>query len=264
MIAECHTLLPLVKTLAKHAGDEIMRLFDQGVTAVEQKADDTPLTEADLAAHQVLTNGLPEYPMLSEESQHIPFEERAIWQRYWLVDPLDGTKEFLDRNGEFSVNIALIEDHRPILGIIYVPVTETFYVAIANDCVYKQIVGGSQESLTIQSLQDAPLRVTMSRRHDPLRIEKHLVAPDDYTIVRRGSSIKFCLIAEGGADIYFRLGATNEWDTAAGQCILEQAGGRVIDCHGRPLRYNTKASYLNPGFVAIGDVALDKIRCIKL
>ncbi|MDO1529124.1 3'(2'),5'-bisphosphate nucleotidase CysQ [Fulvimonas sp. R45] len=254
-------LLRQVGALARRAGEAILAVYREDFD-VELKDDRSPLTAADLAAQQVIAAGLaqldPALPLVSEEASQLPWEQRRQWPRYWLVDPLDGTREFVKRNGEFTVNIALVEDGRPVLGVVLAPVTGELFAAAQGDGAWWQAEeGGDWERISTRALAQPP-RVAGSRSHggaqeDTLR----RLLGDDYALQPLGSSLKFCLLARGGADVYLRRGPTSEWDTAAAQCVLEQAGGAVLDLHGRPLRYNRGESLLNPEFIAVGDAGLD-------
>ncbi len=259
-------LLPEVCRLGQAAGAAIMAIYSTEFD-VEHKADDSPLTAADMAAHHVLVDGLaaltPEIPLLSEESADIPFEERAGWQRYWLIDPLDGTREFVKRNGEFTVNVALIDDGRPVLGMVHVPVTGTCYFAARGHGAHKREGDAPARAISARPLGAGPVAIAGSRSHPSARLEAFLARLGPHEIVRIGSSLKSCLVAEGRADLYPRLGPTSEWDTAAAQCIVEVAGGRVTDTAMQPLRYNTKASLLNPHFFVSGDPAVDWSRYLE-
>jgi len=243
--------------IARGAGAAIMRVY-AGEFAVERKGDNSPLTEADLAAHRAIVDGLaliaPQIPVLSEESaEQVDWQHRQRWARYWLVDPLDGTREFVKRNGEFTVNIALIADHAPLLGVVFAPALGEMYWAWRD--------GGAHYSTSTQSKplpmrarrRASPLVVAGSRSHADPRMQGALEKFGAHELYALGSSLKFCRTARGDADLYLRYGLTSEWDTAAGQCVLEQAGGGVTDLAGAPLRYNTKDSVLNPDFVAFGD-----------
>lgn len=253
-------LLEPVIALARRAGEEIVRIYDAGFS-VEHKEDKSPLTEADMASHEAIEQGLsaltPELPVISEESAAIPYRERAGWNRYWLVDPLDGTREFVKRNGEFTVNIALIEDHVPILGVILVPVTGLCYYACRGHGAWRQPRGETPVRIRVRPLDPARPIVAGSRSHAGDRLAAFLDRLGPHELVSMGSSLKSCLVAEGKADVYARLGPTSEWDTAAAHCIVEEAGGRVTDTAMRPLRYNDKESLLNPDFFVSGDPAYD-------
>lgn len=239
-----------VMKIARDAGDAIMQIYESDDFDVQKKGDDSPLTKADLAAHKVICNGLQEleaeYPIISEESASISWEQRKHWHRYWLVDPLDGTKEFIKRNGEFTVNIALIENGEPILGVVYAPVLDAMYIGERGK-------GASLNGETISVEQNQPetLRIVGSRSHASQETTDWLEQlGKPYEIVPMGSSLKICLVAEGKADIYPRLGLTCEWDTGAAHAVLNAAGGSIMTVDGEPLLYNQKAEYLNPFFVA--------------
>jgi 3'(2'), 5'-bisphosphate nucleotidase len=246
--------------LAKSAGEAILRIYETDFSVYE-KSDLSPLTEADLAAHNVISNGLleltPEIPVLSEESAKIPFSLRKSWKRYWLIDPLDGTKEFVKRNGEFTVNIALIDNHKPILGVIYVPVSKVTYYGSKDAGAFKQLPDSDAESIAVSSKRGDTVRVAGSRSHAGESLKRYLENLGEHQIVSMGSSLKSCLVAEGLADIYPRLGPTSEWDTGAAQAIVEAAGGRLTDTRMQPLRYNSKESVLNPDFFVFGDLDED-------
>jgi 3'(2'), 5'-bisphosphate nucleotidase len=249
-------LLPQVVILARAAGRAVMQVYSEVNPAVEYKPDHSPLTQADMASHHVIVDGLAalkqDWPILSEESQEIPFEQRRSWHTYWLVDPLDGTREFLRRNGEFTVNIALMEDNRPILGVVCAPAIEKLYSA-GRGCGAWVAHGETVSAIRAVKAAKGCTRVVVSRSHaageEKLEGFPELAQPCEYVVM--GSSLKFCLVAEGAADLYPRTGPTMEWDTAAAQCIVEQAGGSVTDLEGNPMRYN-KPVLLNPGFVVRG------------
>lgn len=249
-------LLPLVVQLARQAGAAVMRVYAEVNPAVEYKRDNSPLTQADLASHHVIDDGLnriaPEWPILSEEAREIPFDERWAWPRFWMVDPLDGTREFLKRNGEFTVNIALMEDNRPVLGVVYAPAVDRMYYAARGAGAWKA-ENGSATAIRIGRAAHGRTRVVTSRTHASSNesLDRYTGGDAHCDFVTMGSSLKFCLVAEGAADLYPRLGPTMEWDTAAAQCVVEQAGGSVTDLDGKPMLYN-KPVLLNPGFVARG------------
>ena len=252
--------LDAVIKIARDAGKKILDVYVTDFD-VSHKHDNTPLTEADMAAHKTIVKGLKAldagFPILSEESAHVAFSERSEWTTYWLVDPLDGTREFIKKNGEFTVNIALIHEHKPILGVIYVPVNGMCYFAAKHLGAYKQ--PREQEAVAIHT-RDKPRDFTIvagSRSHRGDSLNAFLDKIGKYDIVSMGSSLKSCLVAEGKADIYPRLGPTSEWDTAAAQCVVEEAGGKILELNMQPMRYNTKRSLLNPHFVVIGDPTFD-------
>ncbi|MDR2877413.1 MAG: 3'(2'),5'-bisphosphate nucleotidase CysQ [Chromatiales bacterium] len=253
-------LLQPVITLARRASKEIVRIYDAGFH-VEHKEDKSPLTEADMVSHEIIERGLteltPDLPVLSEESAAIPFAERARWQCYWLVDPLDGTREFVKRNGEFTVNIALIENHVPVLGVIVVPVTQQCYYAARGAGAWREANGEAPVRIHVRAPNPAHLVIAGSRSHAGDRLMAFLDRIGSHELISMGSSLKSCLVAEGRADVYPRLGPTSEWDTAAAHCIVDEAGGRMTDTAMRPLRYNTKESLLNPDFFVSGDPQRD-------
>ena len=258
-------LLPHVVEIAEEAGVGISRIYERDFE-VEYKDDHSPLTEADLFAHETIRRGLaqiePRLPLLSEESTDIPFSERGDWESYWLVDPLDGTREFVKRRDDFTVNIALIHRRQSVLGVVYVPVVKTCYTAVSGGGAYKRMAGGAECAIHVRTdAQDEPV-IAVSFSHTGKTTAAFLEKIGPHRLVRRGSLLKCCLIAEGEIDLYPRFGDTCEWDTAAGQCILEEAGGALTDFSGNPLRYNTKDSLINPSFVAAGPAAPDWRACI--
>lgn len=254
-------LLPDVVALARRAGTAILEIYHSGEYAVEEKEDNSPLTAADLAAHHVIVDGLaeltPGLPVLSEESANLPYARRRRWAQYWLVDPLDGTREFIKRNGEFTVNIALIEDGIPVLGVVHVPVSNVTYSAARGAGAFRQVAAGTPQSIRVRALGAGPVKVVGSRSHRGRSLDDYLARLGEHELVGMGSSLKLCLVAEGAADVYPRLGPTSEWDTAAAQCVVEQAGGSVTTADLQPLRYNTKDSLLNPFFLVFGDASRD-------
>lgn len=248
--------------LSIEAGQRIMEIYNTDFD-VEKKLDNTPLTAADMAAHHTIVDGLrrltPDIPILSEESADIPFAERSQWQRYWLVDPLDGTREFVKRNGEFTVNIALIDNHESVLGVVYAPVTGDIYYAARGMGAFKTTADHRGKATAIHTRRktaDSTI-IAGSRSHRGDSLEAFLQKLGNYEIISMGSSLKSCLVAEGRADLYPRLGPTSEWDTAAAQCVVEEAGGRITKTDMQPLRYNTKDELLNPYFLVIGDPDFD-------
>lgn len=259
-------LLNAVNEIAIAAGSEILDVYNSGQAIdVSKKQDDSPLTDADRRAHFLIVDRLssltPDIPLLSEESDAIDYELRKSWQRYWLVDPLDGTKEFINRNGEFTVNIALIENGQSVAGVVYVPVSGISYFGGIGIGAWKQ--DANQQDSKAQSIVSRPMResfgvrIVASRRHlgEQLnalvgKIENHF---GKVTLLSMGSSLKMCLLAEGSADIYPRMAPTCEWDTAAAHGILSAAGGEIVDLQFRPLRYNSKPELLNPFFIALAD-----------
>lgn len=252
-------LEPVIK-IGRKAGARILEIYETDFS-VEQKEDRTPLTKADMAAHTTILQGLteltPDIPILSEESADIPFSERRSWPLYWLVDPLDGTKEFIKRNGEFTVNIALIEGDQVVLGLVHAPAIGVTYYAARGGGAFRISGDGDPAPIRARKLGSGPIIVAGSRSHAGERLKKYLAALGNHELVSMGSALKSCLVAEGKADIYARLGLTSEWDTASAQCVVEEAGGRVTCTDLSQLLYNTKDSLLNPEFFVFGDDSLD-------
>jgi len=243
--------------IARRAGDAIMHVY-AGDFAVERKDDNSPLTAADIAAHRAIVAGLreiaPQIPVLSEEAaDEIPWSVRQGWDRYFLVDPLDGTREFVKRNGEFTVNIALIENGAPTLGVVFAPVLDEMFSAWVGGHAWMHRSREGEKIALHTRRRGTPVVVAGSRSHADPRLLGALDRIGAHELVTLGSSLKFCRTAQGVADLYIRYGLTSEWDTAAGQCVLEQAGGGVIRLDGSTLSYNTKESLLNPDFLAFGD-----------
>ncbi len=246
-------LAPL-KHIAHQAGEAIMEFYRQGETQTWTKKDDSPITEADLAAHHIIVDALaeltPDIPVLSEESDGITWEERSQWQTYWLVDPLDGTKEFIKQNGEFTVNIALIENNKPTMAVVYAPALNSMYYASETQGCYLEQDNEAPVLLDLTSCKlTETTRVVGSRSHASPDMNKFTGQFNQVELVPTGSSLKLCLIAQGVADIYPRLGPTMEWDTGAGHCIATCAGALVSKLDGSALRYNESDSLLNPFFV---------------
>lgn len=241
-------MLEQICQLARDAGAAIMQVYEgKRPLEVEHKKDDSPVTAADLAAHgiikQYLAQTYPDIPLLSEEDPPV-WAVRQHWQRYWLVDPLDGTKEFLNRNGEFTVNIALIENGAPVLGVVYAPATDVMYAA-ADGKAWKEEQGVRRE---IRVNPAHPPLVVVSRSHQDAELKDYLQQLGEHQTVAIGSSLKFCLVAEGKAQLYPRFGPTNIWDTGAGHAVAVAAGAQIHDWQGKPLTYAPRESFLNPGF----------------
>jgi 3'(2'), 5'-bisphosphate nucleotidase len=260
-------MISIAIAAALEAGNEIMRIYDDPSQdfGIERKADNSPLTLADKAAHNCIVRHLEPtgIPILSEEGAHLPYEERKAWHRLWIVDPLDGTKEFIKKNGEFTVNIALVEDGKPVLGVIYVPATGVLYAGVVGEGAWKTPqppLGGEQSSITIK----LPLKggggssfvIVASRSHLTPETEEYIEEMrrmhGEVQLISSGSSLKLCLVAEGTADVYPRFAPTMEWDTAAGDAIARAAGKVVVDAkNGQPLTYN-KPDLHNPWFIVTG------------
>jgi 3'(2'), 5'-bisphosphate nucleotidase len=260
-------LLPGVLDIARAAGRAISGIYGRADLGVETKADQSPLTAADRAAHEVITAGLarlaPGIPVWSEESAGIDWSTRRHWPEFWLVDPLDGTKEFIKRNGEFTVNIALVRGNKAVLGVVHAPVLARDYHAHESGGAFRSDGGGPGKPGRVRSPALPPVRVAGSRSHRDASLDAVLNRLGDHTLLAMGSSLKFCLVAEGAADFYPRLGPTSEWDTAAAQAVVEAAGGAVLDLAGRPLRYNTRPEVLNPSFIARGDPGRDWLALVR-
>jgi 3'(2'), 5'-bisphosphate nucleotidase len=249
-------LVPRIVALAHKAGEAVMKFYSQAEFVTTYKEFGSPLTCADMASHALIEEQLriltPNVPVLSEESKTVPYEVRQSWRTFWLVDPLDGTKEFIKRNGEFTVNIALVEDRRPVLGVVHAPAMEVTYFAAQGLGAFKLSAQDETIPIAVRKCERTRLKVVASRSHTDERLERFLHKMGAVECVSMGSSLKFCLVAEGEADLYPRLGPTMEWDTAAAQCIVEMAGGAVTDLSSHALIYN-KPTLFNPHFVASGD-----------
>ena len=257
-----NTLIELTQQaleIAHVAGKRISEVYKQQYE-VAYKSDNTPVTTADLDAHSIIVSELQklaiEFPVLSEESHDIPYSERHRWTHYWLVDPLDGTREFIRGNGEFSVNIALIENGKPVMGVVTAPELNTSYFACKGNGAWKQIADAEPQPIHVRPAPVEKGGLTIARSRCPTvgpRLQAFLDKVGDHTDLPMGSSLKSCLVAEGAADLYVRLGPTSEWDTGAAQCIVEEAGGRITNIELQGLRYNTSESLLNPYFMVFGD-----------
>lgn len=242
-------------SLAREAGAAILKVYSLGEVKTAYKEGGSPLTEADSAANDIIVDGLkkltPGVPVLSEESRAEPYEVRRRWKSFWLVDPLDGTKEFINRNGEFTVNIALVEDGSPVLGLVYAPVLGIAYYGIKGDGAFKAVSGSSPEPIRAAGYSGGVVRVVASRSHRGEALEAFIERLGESECLSMGSSLKLCLVAEGRAHLYPRFGPTMEWDTGAAQAVVEAAGGSVTDFDGRPLEYN-KEDLTNPFFMVTG------------
>jgi 3'(2'), 5'-bisphosphate nucleotidase len=248
-----------VVEIARLASDEILKIYHSQVLNIQQKSDDSPVTAADLAANDVINKGLNnlavKFPIVSEENAEIPYAERSKFEYYWLVDPLDGTKEFIKQNGEFTVNIALIHRKKAVLGVVFVPNTEGGYFAVKGLGGFK-LLKQMETKLTCSrfKLTDKNLRVPISRSHLNAETQALLAELNEPILIPKGSALKLVMLAEGLLDYYPRIGFTSEWDTAAPHIILEEAGGQMLHFDTRkPLIYNKK-NLLNPNFIAQGRV----------
>jgi len=264
--------LPAVIEIARSAGQLILDIYEKKEYEEYTKSDETPVTSADIAAHKLIVEKLseltPEIPVLSEEAADISLEKRSQWNRYWLVDPLDGTQEFIARSGDFATIIALVENHKPVMGVVYGPVSGVTYYAYHGKGAWK--IPDLSESVRIKAYQHdgkaSPIAMAISRRQDINRITNRMSSSWNYDLVPLGSAaLKACLVAEGAVDCYLRLGPTGEWDTAATQCIVEEAGGRILSTFLEPLSYNERDTLENPNFIVLGDERLpwDEILKVK-
>ncbi|MBB5211553.1 3'(2'),5'-bisphosphate nucleotidase CysQ [Microbulbifer hydrolyticus] len=263
-------LLDQVIAISVRAGEAILEVYNaSGEIEVDTKSDDSPVTAADLAAHKILAPALeklvPGVPVLSEEGEMPSYDQRGKWARYWIIDPLDGTKEFIRRNGEFTVNVALIENGEPVLGVVHVPVLDITYAGAKSLGAIKRDTTG-ELPISVRAMRprlDAkqPIEVVASRSHGAGAVDTLLARIEgslgETGLKNMGSSLKLCLVAEGAADLYPRLAPTCEWDTAAAQAVVEAAGGIVVDDQFELLRYNQKEALLNPFFYVIGDRSFD-------
>jgi len=265
------SLVQAISAIAARAGEAIMAIYaDADAWDVQKKSDASPLTAADMAAHHLILAALtaltPDIPVISEESLSTDIAARRQWPKCWVVDPLDGTKEFLKRNGEFSVNIALVENHRAVLGVVYMPVQAVTYFAVAGEGAFKTDSAGTHRISCHKLREDASTVTIVASRHHRGVNEDLLFANVErefgpYRFINYGSAYKTCLVAEGGADCYPRFGPTMEWDTAAAQIILEEAGGQLLSFRGAPFMYNLRDTLTNRGFIAVGDQADRWLAC---
>lgn len=266
-------LLNIALESAKKAGVEVMKYYQQGNYTAEMKADDSPVTSADIAANDILMDQLrtltPDIPIISEEVGTVSLNERKNWSRYWLLDPIDGTGEFIIGSGDFAVNIALVENGWPTIGVIHAPDHRLTYYGQKNVGAFKDcLINGASHSHSQINVspyeQERSIKVAISRRQELGLMGQYLNDEYAFEYVALGScSLKNCLIAEGGADCYLRIGVTGEWDTGASQCILEQAGGSIINSEFNPLSYNQRESLLNPDFLSLGSADFNWQRIIK-
>ncbi|WP_191117842.1 3'(2'),5'-bisphosphate nucleotidase CysQ [Vibrio campbellii] len=263
MTKDLSHLLPQVIEIARSAGQLILDIYEKKQYEAYTKSDETPVTSADIAAHKLITERLseltPDIPVLSEEAADISLEQRAQWERYWLVDPLDGTQEFIARSGDFATIIALIDNNKPTMGVVYGPVSGVTYYAYNGKGAWK--IPDMSEGVKIHTHKhEQPgqnIAIAISRRQDINRITSRMSSAWNYDLIPLGSAaLKACLVAEGAVDCYLRLGPTGEWDTAATQCIVEEAGGRILSTQLEPLSYNERETLENPNFIVLGDADL--------
>ncbi|SFR53430.1 3'(2'), 5'-bisphosphate nucleotidase [Pseudidiomarina maritima] len=246
--------------IAMRAGDLILELYEEQAYEMYEKDDESPVTSADFAANRLIVDGLaaltPDIPVLSEEGSHLAFEERRKWPRYWMIDPIDGTQEFIARSGDFGVIIALVEYNQPVLGVIYWPAGDVLYTAQRGQGAFRRDVHGIQR-IQVRRLADPlndVLHLAISRRQPRERVLQRMTSDRELQLVPAGScSLKACMIAEGRADCFLRVGPTGEWDTAAAEVIVGEAGGRIVSESFTPLTYNQEANLGNPNFIILGD-----------
>jgi len=263
-------LLDIAKKTAVTAGKVMLEIYDSGDFSSFQKEDNSPVTTADFKANeiimQMLQKATPDIPIMSEETEISALEHRKTWTRYWLIDPIDGTQEFIARSGDFAINIALIENNVPILGVIYWPTGETLYSALKGHGAFKECPVENKQ-IYVRSLRapnEDPLIIAISRRQPREKVISSLSADRVYQTLPAGScSLKACFIAEGRADIFLRFGVTGEWDTGASQCIVVEAGGKILAHNFVPLSYNMRASVINPDFFIMGDQSVDWQNIVK-
>ncbi|XOB91224.1 3'(2'),5'-bisphosphate nucleotidase CysQ [Pseudomonadota bacterium 24LQ007] len=248
------SILPDVIKIADEASEKVLHIY-QSDFKVNYKEDHSPITAADIASHDIIVKGLRQIsrdiPILSEEGEEIPWEERKKWRRFWLIDPIDGTKDFTQRTGEFTVNIAMIEDGEPVMGVVTAPALKEAFWGIKGEGAHMRDRTGRVHRIRVAEPKDT-LRVVASKNHLNEETRAFIEALGSHETVQAGSSLKFCRIAEGHADIYPRMGPTSEWDTAAAHAVLVAAGGKVQTPEGQPLVYG-KENILNPNFIAAGN-----------
>ena len=254
-------LIEQIIEISKEAGNAILEIYNTNFD-YQIKEDLSPLTNADTLSHSIICERLkvltPGIPILSEESCNIPFSIRSQWCQYWLIDPLDGTKEFIKKNDEFTVNIALIENNNPIIGLIHNPVLNTTYWG-SELGTFLSKKNSNPQKIAVQKSQLIKSRIICSRSHKSEELEVYLRSIGKHQIIHAGSSLKFCSIASGESDIYPRFNPTSEWDTAAGQCIVESAGGTIKTLDGERMQYNKKKSLINPGFICYSGINNENI-----
>ncbi|WP_375752169.1 3'(2'),5'-bisphosphate nucleotidase CysQ [Vibrio sp. HN007] len=271
MAKDLSNLLPSVIEVARAAGQLILDIYENKEYEAFTKSDSTPVTSADLAAHKFISEQLseltPDIPVLSEEDADISLEKRSQWDRYWLIDPLDGTQEFIARSGDFATIIALVENNKPIMGVVYAPVSGVTYYACDGQGAWKipQLGESVQIQTHLHEEKSNSLAIAISRRQDINNITNRMCPSWNYDLVPLGSAaLKACLVAEGAVDCYLRLGPTGEWDTAATQCIVQEAGGRILSTQLKALSYNERDTLENPNFIVLGDERLPWDQILKV
>ena len=267
---DAQQLLEIAKRAAREAGKVVLQIYNSGEFTSYQKDDDSPVTSADYKANDIITGMLqretPDIPIMSEESDNGALAQRKNWKRYWLIDPIDGTQEFIARSGDFAVNIALIEDNQPIMGVIYWPPGDTLYSALKGHGAYKESPLETKR-IKVRELddpKDGVVMIAISRRQAREKVMSNMSEHRTYQTLPAGScSLKACFIAEGKADVFLRIGITGEWDTGASQCIVGEAGGTILAHDFEPLSYNQRESVSNPDFMVMGDQRVDWQSIIK-
>ncbi len=254
------SLLEIAKRIAVEAGEAVLKVYDKGDFDAYTKDDESPVTSADYLANDIINKRLieatPDIPILSEENKHASLAERETWQRYWLIDPIDGTQEFIARSGDFAVNIALIENNEPTIGVIFWPPGQSLYYASKDAGAFKESLD-EHKQIHVRKLDDpheSVVMIAISRRQSRDKVFSRMCAKRVYQTLPLGScSLKSCFIAEGKADVFMRIGITGEWDTGASQCIVSEAGGSILAANFEPLTYNQRHTLENPDFVVLGD-----------
>lgn len=257
-------LLDVAKQCAREAGSLVLSMYQSGNFKHLQKSDESPVTCADIAAHELieayLSKHFPDIPIMSEEQEHLPFEKRQSWSDYWLVDPIDGTQEFVAKSGDFAVSIAYVRNNQPIIGVIYWPVKNICYFASFGEGAWKSD-NGKTIAIQVRTFEQPAIddiTIAVSRVQPIETVMKRVSEERQYQIIKRGScSLKACAIAEGVADMYLRVGITGEWDTGAAQCIVTEAGGKIVDLSFNALSYNEREQLSNPDFLILGDQDVD-------
>jgi 3'(2'), 5'-bisphosphate nucleotidase len=263
-------LLDIAKRAAVKAGKVVLEIYDSGDFTSFTKDDDSPVTSADYKANEVIMQALrseaPDIPVMSEETELGSLEERQKWTRYWLIDPIDGTQEFIARSGDFAVNIALIENNVPVMGVIYWPTGDTLYSALKGQGAFKECPLENKQIYVrnLETPHQDPVIIAISRRQSREKVMSNLSDDRVYQTLPAGScSLKACFIAEGKADVFLRIGVTGEWDTGASQCIVVEAGGKILAHDFAPLSYNLRTSVINPDFFIMGDQNVDWQNIVK-
>ena len=257
-------LLEIAKETAQEAGKEVLKIYNSGHYDSYSKDDESPVTSADYKANDIISKALtkhsPDIPIMSEETNNGDLAARKDWPHYWLIDPIDGTQEFIAGSGDFAVNIALISHNEPVIGVIYGPVNDTLYYARKGHGAFKQ-ADGETKNISVRKFDDPStdsVVIAISRRQSRDRLLSKMSEQRTYETKPLGScSLKSCIIAEGKADLYLRLGVTGEWDTGAPQCIIAEAGGKILAANFEPLTYNQRNTLTNPDFVVLGDQRVD-------